>query len=129
MNKINPDDPAFPIESNDLASVKLGLTIRQHYANSAPNEIPDWFVHVQSSDKPTMPGYDKEPELFQKEIQDWLRDPCYDLPEELQWFQKRVEQYNDNYSAWILQEKKQRYFQWRLFYADNLIAALNTKTE
>lgn len=110
---------AFPTKSLG------GMSIREYFSVRAPNEIPAWFVHVKNGDRPKKPSVEtvanKE---HQKIIRDWLDDGCYDLPEELAWFQKKWEKAFDDQSKWDYEDNVSRFFQWRVFFADGLYSHL-----
>lgn len=104
-----------------------GLSKREYFVSNAPDNIPEWFEHTQ----PVKPSQ-KMPDVG--EIEDnldastciiWLKDPCHDLPKRLSWFQKQYEEANVALHNWEIENKKERYFQWRTFYADNIMRELN----
>lgn len=129
---INPNDPAYPIvETKDASSLSLGITKREYFARIAPEEIPNWFVHVALPVVKKPKGWSDYPEdfPFRQEMKAWQHDPCYDLPEELADFQKSWEDYGTECAEHRKMENETRYFQWRVYYANQLIAELNKSTE
>jgi hypothetical protein len=117
----NPNDNAFCAEN-----VSDGLSKMEYFVNHAPNEIPQWFKH-----KPT-PAIEKPPSWQTLSIEEdreiarqWFADAIFDLPEHLKWFQDKWADYYEKYNEWQNQNNIERYFQWRTFYADRMIAELN----
>lgn len=121
-----------------------GLTKREFFANSAPDVIPDWFKHVIKAE-PRQPGYlDREfgkpsshplKELYIRwyddEQHEWLPGNGVVIPDE---FKLEVKAHKEKIYVWFDQHERweknnffQRLFQWRLFYADGIIDALNSE--
>ncbi len=110
--------------NSDLDLVKELLV---KLAAMAPNEIPDWYKHNEIK-MPVHPesSWDLRKE-DQKEVHSWLQDDAgCDLPPHLRWIQSQVEQYFSDYAKATLENKKARYFQWRIFYATSLVKELNS---
>ncbi len=108
-----------------------GLTIRQQFAMAAPSKIPSWFKHEQLV-KPIhpFPEWQKIENLDdQKEVKYWLDDGVYDLPDRLRWFQEAVSNHNAEKRQLEIDNKIERYFQWRAFFANRLINELNKQPE
>lgn len=134
MEKITGNEPVTPHLTYNTTSGHAdgfleGLTIRQHFAINAPNEIPTWFKHTE--DEPPKPpkhytslGLDENSKQY-KILKNWHNDSIYDLPEEYSKYQKEWESYIDATSEYNKKEIENRYFQWRTYYADALINALN----
>ena len=144
MVKITGNEPAMPMQSVgfDVASKDIsfpngkydflvnfkGLTIRQQFAATAPAEIPDWFIHIPNLAPIQPPGWtdikwaDKQTEDI---VSSWHVDPCFDLGEEMHWYQEQWETYWKIKREYDRDEKEERYFQWRTYYADALIKELN----
>jgi hypothetical protein len=103
-----------------------GLSKLELMAANAPAEIPDWFIHtsppiVGSS----FPSYETlSSEEDKEEIKNWLYDPIYDLSDHLKWFSDAVEKYHQDKGSYNKEDLKARYFQWRVFYAESLLAQL-----
>lgn len=105
-----------------------GLTIRQHFAATAPAEIPDWFIHTPNPAPIQPAGWADikwEDEQTKDIVSSWHIDPCFDLGEEMHWYQEQWETYWEIKREYDLSEKEERYFQWRTYYADALINQLN----
>lgn len=126
MKQTIGSEPASAIFSN-VGVRSEGLTKREIFTNSAPTEIPEWFPYkpVTKEIKPRPDWTTIENEEDSQICKSWIHDPCFDLPEHLKWFQDGFDKYFDESSALELQNKIQKYFQWRTFYADNLIKELN----
>ena len=69
--------------------------LRDWFAAHAPVEIPEWFVHTKAPDEPEMPDI-LCPSSEQKE-------------------------YEIIYDIWNRLDLKERYFQWRFYYADQML--------
>lgn len=126
--------PAFPtttwdqLESGQIIQMTdgHGVSKLEFFACNAPVDIPSWFVHVP----PTM-EVTPEPNwrsLESKEDQDiikcWLDAGC-DIPEHLKWFAKQYAQYTEDDQAFRLANLSAKYFQWRRYYAEQLLAELS----
>lgn len=103
------------------------MDYRYFLAGSAPNEIPGWFEHT-----PPEKNISKSPNWEDIKIEEdrdlcenWVNDGCFDLPERLAWFQEAHEKTSKEAAAWNTENQKERYFQWRVYFADNLGRALN----
>lgn len=131
--------PAFPvnvaydsqgkirgIQTGIDTGMEIGLTKREYFAAMAPTDIPDWFEHVPSKqDFPKVAEWSKiENENDRKLCQQWVHDGIFELPEHLQWFSETFQKHNDAKKQWSRKNEEARYFQWRMFYADNIIAEL-----
>lgn len=127
--KENKNTPAFPIIEYGAPgeSASLGVTKLEFFACNAPVDIPSWFVHM-APEKITCqePSYDEIESKEDKETcRGWRMDPCYDLPDHLKWFQDRTEQASTAYSENIRKDNEARYFQWRRYYAEQLLSELS----
>lgn len=128
----NKDLPAFPL-SLKLGEVFTGidkidgLTKREWFSGMAPVDIPSWFKHTPPEWKEVaMPQVNKiENEEHRREAKNWLHDPIYDLPEELSWFQKEYETYWESRRQYAVADQQARYFQWRRYYAEQLLTELS----
>ena len=125
--------PAYPnveiSESGETCthSDYRGLSKREIGAFMAPNEIPDWFQCSYSIGAPKAPKSwadfsDDEP--FKFELKKWHHGGCYDLPEELQWYQQGWDKYHEDVAAYEKLKAMERYFQWRIFFSENLLTQL-----
>lgn len=106
-----------------------GMSLRDYFAAHAPTDIPDWFKHREPVKYyPDCPHWSTLPNEDHREIaRSWIDDPCYDLPDELRWFQEKFEAYQDAAIAWREQDALERYIQWRWHYADAMLEARKPK--
>lgn len=103
------------------------LSKREKFALYAP-PIPEWFKYESKLTAPKVPyswtsmndGDDK------KECMNWQRDPCFDLPDHLQWYQKAWEMYGIEYNLYADAKQSEYYFAWRLYFADELLKKLES---
>lgn len=127
----NGEWPAFPVDVPGRPHGKAGptrhyftgISARDYFAARAP-ECPFYFEHVGlPQDFPPMPDFMA---LGCKEHQDiaksWKDDPCFDLPEELAWFGKKVVAHRAARDKWNRDDAISRLIQWRWYYADAMIA-------
>jgi hypothetical protein len=126
----NGDKPAYAhcmVDSNSGAHlIEPGLTKREMLAMNAP-KIPGWFRFESKLPAPVAPsswesmedGDDKEA------CKAWQYDPCYDLPDHLQWYQQKWEKFWDEHRAKDYQKQSELYFAWRLYFADELLKHLD----
>lgn len=101
----------------------MGLTKREYFAAHAP-EVPDWFEHKTAPfPKEPKSWIDMAPDdPFKEEARQWYQDRSYDIAsEELQWFQQAWENFWEERHIWNKQDKANRYFQWRYYYADMML--------
>lgn len=97
--------------------------LRDYLAAHAPAEIPDWFSHVEPpKDYPPAPRWMDAPKEHHELLRSWLNDGCFDLPDELRWFQDEMTAHRTGRDAWHKQNDAARYFQWRYAYADAMLA-------
>lgn len=95
--------------------------IRFHMAATAP-DVPTWFEHTPPAiDYPPMPDYMTLDETHQETVRQWQQDGCFDLPEELQWFGKKVVAHRVAREAWNKKNNLARLVQWRFAYADAML--------
>lgn len=129
QHQMDGDDHVYPQPNRDDA--QRGITLFYHYAGLAPQQIPDWFKHQA----PEKTHHKKPPSWDDKELQisptqrdrlkAWQDDPCFDLEEDLKYFQDAVDDWYKDEAEWERRNKESRYFQWRGYYAENLITHLN----
>jgi glycine/D-amino acid oxidase-like deaminating enzyme len=97
---------------------------KTYFAANAPTEIPRWFEPILEP-KPTAPkAWDQmkwENEEDKGWVRDWHRDPIFDLPEHLSWYQKQWDAHNEVRRDWEKKYEQQRFFQWRWFYAEQML--------
>lgn len=134
--KTNPNDPANPTWNFQLGeggTLLPGLTKREYFAAHAPSIVPDWFHHIPSF-APTAPKLEP-PEHLRAHCLNWRDDPAWELwdyeegtDEDRAFLRSYQEEWEQHWAAtqdWKEEEQANRYFQWLLWHADNLIAALN----
>lgn len=125
MNTTN--QPVFPVnDSNSGETGATGLTKREYFAATAGN-APDWFEHIKEERNfSEVPDYRNIDDKEHKNIlESWLRDGCFDLPEELQWFADAYEKRQKEENEYRKRDTLSRYFQWKTFYADQLLTQLS----
>lgn len=137
----NPNDAAFARPYNavegEYSSEQSGLTKREYAAMHAP-EMPNWFRRKFIEQFPVeRPEYLSNEELVEMigeeaaveelaNLSSWLRDPCYDLPDHMRWYQAKVEEWWRNQDEWNQFTAESRvFFLWRSYYADTLFTKLN----
>jgi len=126
MSIDNSNKPAFPIsKDHDKDSYKDGLTKREFFAANA-GDPPTWFVHVSEPFEGTeLPEWQK---IKNKEDQNicrqWVYDGIFDLPEHLRWFSDLYEKNSKERKEWQQREIISKHFQWKTFYADELLKQL-----
>lgn len=102
-----------------------GLSKLEIFAKDAPNIIPAWFNHTPESAIPELPDWQTlSIEEHRQECQAWLQDGIADLPEELKWFGDKYNKAVKDRELWVREDEKQRYFQWRTYYAITMLAEL-----
>jgi len=106
-----------------------GATLLDYFAARAPLDIPSCYEHKPPErnypDRPTWQDWFKGNPLVTEEDRNILRayvsDGCFDLPPHLTGFAKDLETYRANTVAWDCSNKKARFFQWRWFYAMEML--------
>jgi len=132
----NKNQPAFPDTRRAAAQsfsnqtpedLPTGLTKLEFFACNAPVDIPGWFKHtppkLEEVKAPNASSIVNEE--HRKQAIDWVRDPIYDLPQELDWFQKQYEMYWESKRLSAIADEQAKYFQWRRFYAEQLLSELS----
>jgi hypothetical protein len=119
-----PKDRRGDTPETDVIYFPYGLTLLDYFAARAPIDIPDWFKHREP--EYTVPPRPNYMALATKEHQDialdWQRDPCFDLPEELAWFGEMMKTYRNAIAERDELNRVARFFQWRWYYANAMIA-------
>lgn len=102
------------------------ITTREYFAANA-GDPPNWFVHIPEEYKGLKyPDWREiKDESDQTLCMDWTRDGCYDLPDHLQWFSDKYEQARKENHEHKVKDTISRYFQWKTYYADNLLKQLS----
>lgn len=134
----NGDKPAYPttVDSVDQIKNKLGLvengkrsepglTKRETFALNAPS-MPEWFQYTSKLTRPKEPmswvameeGEDRDT------CRSWQHDPCFDLPDHLEWYQIAWDKYRAERLEYEYLKNSEQYFAWRLYFADELLKAL-----
>lgn len=135
----NKNLPAFPVEcsyrengeikgvqTGDTTGFETGLTKREYFAATAPDNIPYWFVHTPVAETPQTPNWaDIENKEDKMACRDWVREGTYGLPDHLKWFSDQFEKAVKDRKAAELKNEEARYFQWRKYYAEQMLAELN----
>lgn len=130
--------PAFPtitwdqLLSGQFAQVteNIGVTKLEFFACNAPNEIPGWFKHtppdIDVAIRPDCAG------MAQKDI-DVIR--CWhdsddvlgeSLPDHLKWYAVQFTLHIQEQAEYNEIDRKERYFQWRRYYAEQLLLTIST---
>ena len=97
---------------------------RHWFAALAPAEIPTWYVGPKSAVVvPPMPDkYAVQDPADRAAIEDFL-DTDNLLPPHLQWFSDALDAHMDARDAAELDAAQLRYFGWRWYYAEQMVAA------
>lgn len=115
----------------------------EYFAARAPQKVPKWFRHTFIPEpRPAEPKppeyhiglkYDQNIDLTRLEyyalIENWKKDPIYELDFFLSDYQRQMETYFEQCrlidSENARNDSMARYFQWRKFYAEQMIKILN----
>lgn len=132
--------PAFPsvvhyengrpigFQCGELSSQEIVISKLEFFACNAPVDIPGWFAHTPPeknvSERPK--AEDIENLEDRATVKDWQYDPIYDLPEHLQWFSDKLNAVFQEELKYQQADWATRYFQWRKFYAEQLLLTLST---
>jgi hypothetical protein len=128
------DRSAFPVMDSDykcgmavLTCVDSGVTALELIACNAPVDIPSWFVHTKPNiEVSAAPEWiNVESKADQEHLKQWVRDGEYELPDHLMWFKEQYEKHAQERHAFFVADMQARYFQWRRFYAENLLSELS----
>lgn len=101
----DPNAYAFPMLDNNGNYCQYGVTIREHFAATFPNNFESLPLHVQA----TICGEDA---------------PFYEL-EDMEGGKDRIQIYGEPYVAWLLKGKSK----YAVMQADSLIEALNNEEQ
>lgn len=128
----NENKPAYPQHWQSLLAFEdqiheSGLTKREMFAKDAP-PMPDWFECQTKLTAPSQPkswvemedGEDKEL------LKNWQHDPCFDLPDHLEWYQMAWEDYREKKWEYDQAKKIEKFIAWRLYFADELLKQLES---
>jgi hypothetical protein len=125
------NDPAFPIVmspgTHDQQSWP-GVTKLEFLACNAPCQIPDWFKHISPDMEVTpRPSCENMTDEEMQLIHFWhnCNDPLGErLPEHLKWYAVQYTLHAHELAQYNELDRKEKYFQWRRFYAKQLLAEL-----
>ncbi len=130
----NKNSPAFPTITWDQINGHFvqvtecsGVSKLEFIACNAPFDIPSWFIHL-APEKPDIKAPDWEEIKIVEDrnmVRGWVSDPCFDLPDHLQWFSDKTREATSAYYDWLNKDKATRYFQWRRYYAEQLLLTLS----
>jgi len=129
----NKDMPAFPMERQIFMKgseqveipAASGISKLEFIACNAPADIPGWFKHTPPNMEiaPQPLWYTVEPLSDQEFIKQWL-DDGQELPARLKWFSDQYESHSRDYTAFHDANNVAKYFQWRRYYAEQLLKEL-----
>lgn len=120
----------YPLGPND--NLQEGLTKRELFASNAPQNVPLWFQHtapiLRKLPKPKIWSDYSDKDPFKEDMRKWHTEERFvDLPEEVAFYQKEWEAYEKSENHWNFLNHQERFFQWRLFYADEMLRKLDKK--
>lgn len=133
-NKYMPAFPGTMAECNggiteimDFNPCSVGLSKLEFFACNAPVDIPGWFTYNKPEKNiPKTPDFNDIANEEDREMcRQWLHDPIFDLPNHLQWFSDKSKEASDQYSDYVKRDCAARYFQWRRYYAEQLLSELS----
>ena len=138
----------YPSGASDTA---LGITLRDYYAGEAPWDIPSWFTPVGIPTEPTIPmspdeyfgdpanaaSYNSLYIYYNSDTRAW-DDAAYRLEVTNGvidgTFKSQVSDYWGTYdyavavhNTWLIHYQKETYFQWRFFFASEMLMARNNE--
>lgn len=123
-----------------LAAPPRAAALRDEFAMRAPKKVPSWFKHTPPPGHPgpaprlEMPYHlDEESDEFK--ALSW-GDQCSRRDDHSKAYNAAYLEHEPKYEAWRqsldkweLADKAARYFQWRWFYADQMLAARNPEPQ
>jgi hypothetical protein len=129
----NKDMPAFPMERQIFMKgseqveipAASGISKLEFIACNAPADIPGWFKHTPPAITVTpQPDWQTiEPKSDRDIIEVWFENG-EELPKHLKWFSDQYEAHNRDYTAFHAANSVAKYFQWRRYYAEQLLKEL-----
>lgn len=131
QKKITGQESAYPSFFKNPEITDKGISIMLKLASQAPDCIPLWFKHdepeknwkyPEKSDRYNMTEHLNEIET----INSWLNETIKELPDELKWFQTEYEAAEIEEEKWKIENEKERYFQWRFYWANQMIIKYNS---
>lgn len=131
----NANQPANPIKLNnrvDDGSGNIvieecddyfhGLTKREHFAGLAPSDVPDWFEFQADFSNIVAPDLTQH----QLDMMGEYRAENYDISEEDFKVGSDAHSLMSSYECKLEREQsKQRYFAWKVYHSDELLAELD----
>lgn len=128
-----PFYPTKPVVFRDDPSQQLectGLGLLEYFAAHAPAEIPVWFEGVApdfegEEDPRGSEAYEALSDVDISEISNWLQDDFLDLPAHLSWFENQLIQHRQDCKDHAKDCQIERYFQWRKYYAEQMLEVLS----
>lgn len=131
----NKDQPVYPASIKEWSCVDRGmvgveysgLTKLEFFACNAPVDIPSWFVHVPPAIKPVVnPIWQTiANEDDRKHFINWMKDNEYGLPDHLKHYSEAYNKFQNEGDEWRKKDWAARYFQWRRYYAEQLLLELS----
>lgn len=114
--------PAFPMHDGFHHESQEGMSLLAYFAAHAPS-IPSWFEHTEPArDYPPMPDYNSVDESQRETVRQWQHDPCFELPEELEWYAQKVRAHRAGRHQWQIKNHMARLVQWRFAYAQAMVS-------
>lgn len=131
MNTINDGGPAFPRAAawsnpgaTSVSQSQEGISLRVYFAMHAPADIPEWFTVPPPTPKPAIPEL-KDLPMIDREHYASLRDGTLAEAQAslgaLGLYREFMKADRD-LAAWYTNQAKAKYFAWRWFYADQMLA-------
>lgn len=131
----NKNTPAFPVleQSNVgghmvLECTAAGVTKLEFFACNAPVDIPGWFKHtppdMEVTKRPCCDGMISEDIDILQCWHDTDDVTGEGLPNHLKWYAIQFTLYNQEQAEYNKLNQQERYFQWRKFYAEQLLLTL-----
>lgn len=125
--------PAFPLFEacqHGITRAEYGMSLREWYATHAP-QCPEWFKHEPESPCPFVPKPDRLKTSQRDELGllgIWLDASQVDPA--VAAFARERDIAESEKRRWINQQKEKKFFAWRWYYAEMMIAtskSLDTK--
>lgn len=117
-----PDEnQGSPQETKATGDVPVSLL--DHYAATAP-EIPDWFQHEEpEKDYPEPPSLadHRLSEQDRDHLRTWINHSEVGMPDHLKWYPEETKKANHLRAMWHQINEEARFFQWRLYYAQEMV--------
>lgn len=116
--------PAFP-QKEPLTSDHPGMSMRQWYAAHAP-AVPEWFRLKDDGDWPKVPAVPKEWGTVERAEFAMIKEGSLEVCaacDDVQVFWHRYEPARARLEAWRDRMKARKFFAWRWFFADQMIAS------